>query len=199
MKRVATLLILLLSVCWADVAEAKPKRWVLTTATVGGQLWDRLSAAQLAAMFLPRLIRIKPREVLLWIQSIFFGLPMGAAIGGSAGAVAGHALAGGERVGHVALATGVTGVSSFGLLGLAPVSGPAIAPMWATGATGAVVGVPVAAGMATHEKKERRVRVAVSPSFTPKYKGLALSARFGKAHLTAAALVPAVVCRPIYG
>ena len=179
MKRVATLLILLLSVCWADVAEAKPKRWVLTTATVGGAVVGQVVGGAVGGHVFAATDPYQTEGGLgLWIQSIFFGLPMGAAIGGSAGAVAGHALAGGERVGHVALATGVTGVSSFGLLGLAPVSGPAIAPMWATGATGAVVGVPVAAGMATHEKKERRVRVAVSPSFTPKYKGLALSARF---------------------
>jgi hypothetical protein len=69
-------------------------------------------------------------------------------------------------------------VTSATMLYVSPYTGAAISPVWGTAAAGAVVGVPVAAGLSSQPKKKQRIEVAVSPTFTPKYKGISLAARF---------------------
>lgn len=171
--------IALFSVFWSDAAQAKPKPWVVTTATVGGALVGQAlggyAGAHLVGMTNPY---GSDDGFGIYMQAVAFGAPAGGALLGSAGAVAGHHLAGGERTGQVALATGVTGGVSAGLLMVSPVTGPAFVPTWGAGFTGAVVGVPVAAGVASQAPKRKRVQLAVAPAVTPKYKGFALSARF---------------------
>jgi hypothetical protein len=178
-KRYLICCIALFSVFWADAAQAKPKPWVQTTATVSGALIGQAVGGYAGGYVFAAMNPYRSEDGFgIFLQAVAYGAPVGGAIFGTVGAAAGHALAGGDRTEQVALATGITGGASAGLVLASRYTGPAFVPVWGTGATGVVVGMPVAAGVSSHAPKRKRVQLAVTPTLTPKYKGIAVAARF---------------------